>query len=50
MSFPPLYVIPAKAGIHLIVTVLDSCFHRNDRIKDVIPAKAGIHLTNHIKI
>jgi len=30
MSFPPLFVIPAKAGIHLIATVLDSCFRRND--------------------
>ena len=34
MSFPRKVVTPAKAGtgIHTTATVLDSCFHRNDKL------------------
>jgi len=34
--FSPILVIPAKAGIHLIKVVLDSCFRRSDGFPDFL--------------
>ena len=34
--FPPIFVIPAKAGIQLIQAVLDSCFRRSDGFSDFL--------------
>ena len=34
--FCPIFVIPAKAGIQLIQTVLDSCFRRSDGFSDFL--------------
>ena len=36
LTFYPIFVIPAKAGIQLIQAVLDSCFRRSDGFFDFL--------------